>query len=107
MIENALSKIRADLEAEVHNKLALHINPELNGAITWVACVMCWYKLQRNVITKFNAQVAKFELQKETWRANFTSIVAGKTSVTTKKGAEQLFSDVYTTLTNNYIAAKR
>jgi len=95
-IENIyLNKIRSQLEKELHNKLALYINPRLNGAVTWVACVICWFKLQNNVITKFNEKMNKFICQKAYWKNNFMQIVDGQTDVTTKKGAQQMFSDCF------------
>ena len=61
-IENIhLNSIRSQLEKEIHNKLALYLNPKLKGAISWVACVICWYKLQHNVISKFDEKLEKFK----------------------------------------------
>ena len=58
---NHLNAIRAQLEKEVHFKLALQLTPMFSGAITWVACVICWYKLQNNVLTKFEEKKRAFE----------------------------------------------
>jgi len=107
-LENvSLNVIRAQLGKEVNNKLALMMNPQLNGAVTWVACVICWFKLQDNVISNFNRNLAKFEAQKSTWKSNFMQIAAGKGSKATQSGAQQTFDDVWITVTNTIDANER
>merc|ERR1719410_2926161 len=48
-----------------------------------------------------------FKAQKETWKENFFQIVDGQSSVTTRKGALQIFGDVYNSLTSKLLTAQR
>ena len=41
---NYLQGIKQELDDELHTKLALCVHPTLYGVITWVACVIIWYK---------------------------------------------------------------
>ena len=83
-----LSTIRSQLEREVHGKLALHMSLLLDGAVTWVACVICWHKLQHKVMSKFSEKMRKFRDQKQAWKKTFMEIVGGKTELTTQTGAQ-------------------
>ena len=40
-----LEPIRKQIEKEIRTKLSLKLNLKLRGAFTWVATVICWYKL--------------------------------------------------------------
>ena len=40
-----LQAIKQNLLREVNNKLALTLDLRLSGAITWAACIVCWYIL--------------------------------------------------------------
>ena len=65
-IENIhLKKIKEKLGNELNQKLALHLNFKLSGAIAWVTTVICWYKLQSSVIDKFSEKLNKFEQKRD------------------------------------------
>jgi hypothetical protein len=51
---NYLQRIQQELDDELQSKLALLVHPTLSGVITWVACVIVWYKSQRNILAKIN-----------------------------------------------------
>ena len=91
--QTELQKIRVKLRDEVHEKLALELNPRLSGAITWVACVISWYKLQWEVQSKFERKLTKFKQQKQYFLQEFRGIVNGDAEVSTIKGARSLFKD--------------
>ena len=60
--------IITQFEKEINNKLALNMMPRLHGLISWVACVICWYKLQHNIITKFYEKLEEFKGSKRIWK---------------------------------------
>ena len=61
----------------MNQKLCLVIEERLKGAFTWVACVICWYRLQSTVIKKFNQELNKFGKQKEQNFNTFWEIAKG------------------------------
>jgi hypothetical protein len=55
----------------------------LSGVITWVACVIIWYKLQKNIITIFKEEIENIKKQKENEFKRFYEIARGQTTATT------------------------
>ena len=72
-----LEPIRKQIEKEIRTKLSLTLNLKLHGAVTWVATVICWYKLSNKVVMQFNEQLDRFEGQKEKQREIFFQIASG------------------------------
>lgn len=47
------SKILEPLDNELHQKLALHLNPEFSASLTWAAVIICWYRLMDRVKNQY------------------------------------------------------
>ena len=67
----------------------------LSGVITWVACVVIWYKLENSEVKMFNEEIENIKNQKYIVFKKFSEIAKGKTTATTTQFADDMFNHTF------------